>query len=93
MGHKKYKERRLPSFHKNDAIAFYAAWHDEWWDTKSLPSKCWKDQSKRRHQYKKIRHFDLTGRECNCILVPPTMTVDEFNELVYLVNTYPALFA
>lgn len=55
--------------------------------------RCWKNQRKSKSQYKKIPHFDLTGRECNSVLVPPTMTVDEFNELVYLVNTYPALFA
>lgn len=54
MGHKKYKERRLPSFHKGDRIADFAAWHDEWWDTKSLPPKSWKHQSKRKHQYKII---------------------------------------
>ena len=51
MSRKRYKERRLPSFHKNDPIAEYAAWHDEWWDTKSLPSKCWKEQrGKGRHK-------------------------------------------
>ena len=50
---KRYRRRKAPAFHKNDAVSyrFYklydvpkACWYD----------KSWKDTTKRRHQYKNI---------------------------------------
>lgn len=50
-------------------------------------SRCWKDQSKRRNQYKRVPHFDLFERyehdECGVI-----MTDVDVEQMCYLLNTY-----
>lgn len=86
MSRKKYKERRLPSFHKGDAVADYASWHDEWWDCKPIDNhKSWKKH--RKHQYHNIPHFDLYtpfDRD-SCGIV---MTNEQLEEMSYLLEHY-----
>ena len=86
MGHKRYKERRLPSFHKGDHVADYAAWHDEWWDCKPIDNhKSWKKH--RKHQYHVIPHFDLyvpfERDECGLII-----TDEQLDQLHHIATTY-----
>lgn len=86
MGHKKYKERRLPSFHKGDPIAHNAAWHDEWWDTKPIDNhKSWKKH--RKTQYRHIPHFDLfepfERDECGIVI-----TDGQVDDMHYLLTHY-----
>ena len=86
MGRKKYKERRLPSFHKGDSVADYASWHDEWWDCKPRDNgKSWKKY--RKQQYHNIPHFDLfepfEHDECGIVV-----TNKQISDMHYLLTHY-----
>lgn len=53
MSWKRWKRRKAPSFHKNDAISYrylelFEVPKDFWYD------RSWKDTTKRRHQYRVI---------------------------------------
>lgn len=87
MGQKKYKERRLPSFHKNDAVAYKASWHDEWWDTKPISNhKSWKKH--RKTQYHRIPHFDLYTPWMDKDESEYLFTPEQVEQHIYLLEHY-----
>lgn len=56
------------------------------------PSRCWKDQSKRRSQYRRTTHFDLYKPVDYDEVGNVIITDEQLDQLCHLVNTYPALF-
>lgn len=84
------EQPRYTGFKRNYRKAKYSK-HDYWREHIEPCPRCWKDQSKRRHQYHRIPHFDLycpfERDECGFVV-----TDEQIDELFYLVTTYPAIF-
>lgn len=84
MGARSWGGVRPPRKHRNDSVIERFI---DFWDCPRDTIKCWKNQSKRRHQYYRTPHFDLyepyERDECGIV-----MTDAQIEQMCYLLNTY-----
>lgn len=89
-----FKDGEVPRYtgHKRNFRKTKWSKHDFWTERFRSTSRCWKDQSKRRSQHKRVVHFDLY-KPVECDEFGNLIVSDaEIEQLCHLVNTYPALF-
>ena len=80
------EEPRCTGFKRNYRKAKWSK-YDHWTERYEIRPRCWKNQSKRRHQYHRIVDINLytpfERDECGIVI-----TDEMIDEMCYLANTY-----